>query len=120
MAPRQPRNATTAKIWTKNAAKKALGDINGELTTVLKGGDPVAAITRIQKHLKMLEDLKSPPKTEPTSTPKPKLPGHIRNKIQTVINKNKELITVLQQWDPSLNLKDNKAVQKRKGAKSGK
>lgn len=117
---RQPRNATTAKIWTKNAAKKALADINGELTTVLKGGDPVAAIKRIEKHLKLLEDLKSPPKSEPTSSPKPKLPAHIRNKIQTVITKNKDLVTTLQQWDPSLNLKDNKAVQKRKGAKPGK
>lgn len=126
---RQTKNVT-AKTWTKHQAKQCLSDINNELTAVLKGGDLKTAIDAIKKHIKHLEDLHKPPNherdiiqrklNEELKPPKPKLPADIRKKIQSVITKNKELLTVLQQWDPSLTLKDNKASQKRKGAKPGK
>lgn len=89
---------TTAKNWTKSQVKNTLADINTELTKVIKGGDPTDAIAAIKKHIKTLEQLVKPPKFEPQSEPKPRIPVALRKRIETGIKRNYELLEALEEW----------------------
>lgn len=91
-----------AKNWAKKHSKETLVAINGELSTVLKGGDPVEAIKNIRKHLRDLDKITKPPKTEVRpEPPKSRLPAPLRKRIENAIKRNDELIEAIKQWDPN-------------------